>query len=98
MDPEGKTPFMLFSSWLLPYRSKALRSVSFCMYGSDLLAPGRGAQVALHLLQYTLSYLLMLAVMTYNVGVFVAIVAGAAAGFFLWANRAGEGAEDAGCH
>mmetsp|Transcript_5951 Transcript_5951/g.14799 ORF Transcript_5951/g.14799 Transcript_5951/m.14799 type:complete len:164 (-) Transcript_5951:144-635(-) len=39
----------------------------------------------------TTSYLLMLAVMTFNVGYFLAIIAGLAVGFYLWLDRPDSG-------
>ena len=48
-------------------------------------------QTLLHMLQMTISYLLMLIAMTYNVWLFIAVVLGAGAGYFLFARFRGPG-------
>ena len=42
-------------------------------------------QTVLHMLQVTISYFLMLIVMTYNVWLFIAVILGAGTGYFLFA-------------
>ena len=46
-------------------------------------------QTLLHMLQVTISYFLMLIVMTYNVWLFIAVVLGAGTGYFLFARFRG---------
>ncbi|XP_037547766.1 probable low affinity copper uptake protein 2 [Nematolebias whitei] len=41
------------------------------------------AQTALHVLQVTLGYMLMLSVMTYNTWIFLGVIAGAGVGYFV---------------
>ena len=48
-------------------------------------------QTLLHMLQVTVSYFLMLIVMTYNVWLFIAVILGAGAGYFLFAKFRGPG-------
>ncbi|XP_065885097.1 high affinity copper uptake protein 1-like [Dysidea avara] len=50
-------------------------------------------QTLLHMLQVTISYFLMLIAMTYNVWLFIAIVLGAGAGYFLFARFRGPGTQ-----
>ena len=50
-------------------------------------------QTLLHMLQVTMSFFLMLVAMTYNVWLFVAIVLGAGAGYFLFAKYRGPGTQ-----
>jgi len=51
---------------------------------SRMLSFGHVAQTALHVLQVTLSYFLMLIFMTYNVWLCLAVVLGAGVGFFVF--------------
>ena len=48
-------------------------------------------QTLLHMVQITISYFLMLIVMTYNVWLFIAVILGAGAGYFLFAKFRGPG-------
>ncbi len=48
------------------------------------LLPQSFELTAYHALSYTLSYLLMLAAMTYNSGVFVSVIVGEAVGYFIF--------------
>lgn len=54
---------------------------------------------ALHVIQLSIAYALMLVVMTYNIGLTVAVIAGAGAGYFLFARlRRNVVINEAGCH
>eukprot|EP01114_Cavostelium_apophysatum_P020738 TRINITY_DN7033_c0_g1_i1.p1 TRINITY_DN7033_c0_g1~~TRINITY_DN7033_c0_g1_i1.p1 ORF type:complete len:143 (+),score=3.03 TRINITY_DN7033_c0_g1_i1:71-499(+) len=50
----------------------------------------------MHILQITLSYFLMLVVMTYNVGLFISCITGYGLGFFLFGSQRAK--EPASCH
>lgn len=57
---------------------------------SQILSPLHLLQTSLHMLQVFIGYLLMLVAMTFNVWLFVSVVVGAAAGYFLSAAIAKE--------
>lgn len=60
------------------------REVTVKSYSSRLMSQGHVIQTLLHMLQITISYLLMLVFMTYNSWLCLSVVLGAGAGYFLF--------------
>ncbi|XP_052184667.1 copper transporter 1-like [Diospyros lotus] len=98
----GKNAEILFSGWpgtdggmyalallvvfLLSFLVEWLAHWSFGKEGSNRVAVGV-ARTAVHAARVALAYIIMLAVMSFNVGVLLAAVAGHALGFFLFGSR-----------
>jgi len=64
--------------------SKNNRELTVKSYSSRLLSQGHVIQTLLHMLQITISYLLMLVFMTYNSWLCLSVVLGAGVGYFLF--------------
>lgn len=77
-----------------PRRNSAVKVIK-----TNMLSPTHFIQTLLHMVQFTLSYFLMLIAMTFNSWLFAAVVAGATAGYFLfgWKKTVMVEAEG-GCH
>ena len=52
----------------------------------------------LHLVHYTLAYMLMLCFMTYNAGVCIAMILGSSVGYFFFARNLSPGEAVSNCH
>jgi len=61
--------------------------VTLKSYSIGLLSKGHLLQTLLHMLQITVSYMLMLVFMTYNVWLCTSVVLGAGFGYFLFGNQ-----------
>lgn len=61
-------------------------------YRSEMMSTFHGLQTILHMVQFVLSYFLMLIFMTYNVWLAIAVTLGAGLGFFVfgWVKRRSE--------
>lgn len=67
--------------------NKFSEQVTFKSYRMSLFSRGHLLQTLLHMLQITVSYLLMLVFMTYNVWLCLSVVVGAALGFFVFGTQ-----------
>ncbi|XP_055974751.1 high affinity copper uptake protein 1-like [Sorex fumeus] len=79
--------------WLRAQCSPVPRSDGTCPKDAprlQLLSARHLLQAMLHVLQVTLSYLLMLTAMTYNAYLFLALLAGAGAGYWLFGGKKAE--------
>lgn len=79
---------------------KRLRRLPF-VFRHRLLVKGHLLNSIIYLVQVSIAYMLMLAVMSYNGGIFIAIMCGLAFGYFLFGLRRTSGEEaDVGevCH
>jgi len=63
------------------------KKITFKSYSIGILSKGHFFQTFLHMLQITISYMLMLVFMTYNVWLCVSVVLGAGFGYFLFGNQ-----------
>ncbi|KAK1311557.1 Copper transporter 1 [Acorus calamus] len=91
----GKNGYILFDMYALALVAVFVASVAVERLGSARVDSDRaGARVArtvVHAGRVGLAYLVMLAVMSFNVGVFVAALAGHAFGFMVFSSRRMEG-------
>lgn len=88
--------FLAYTSCGMHHRSPHL----LCSVCRSLRTPETRVRLALTLLyavNVAISYMLMLAIMTYNVGYFFAIVAGLAVGYFIFYNSASPSASSDVC-
>ncbi|XAR60665.1 hypothetical protein NMG60_11034129 [Bertholletia excelsa] len=98
----GKDGYILFTGWpgkhsgmyalaiiLVFVASAAVEWLSNCRLIKETWSPAAAglARTAMHGVRIALANLLMLALMSFNVGVFIAAVAGHTLGFFLFGSR-----------
>ncbi|KAE9620470.1 putative Ctr copper transporter [Lupinus albus] len=87
-DKTGMYVLALVFVFLMSFLVEFLSSTRFTKPGSNHLAANSLVQTLLHLLKVGLCYLVMLALMSFNVGVFLVAVIGHAMGFFFFGSNA----------
>lgn len=70
--------------YLLIYSINLLKLIKYILFRTRLISRGHLIQTFLHMLQITVSYLLMLVFMTYNTWLCLSVVLGAGFGYFLF--------------
>lgn len=107
----GRDAIVLFSGWpghsvgwyivalllvfLLAVVVELLSALPPAKPGPSRVAGGRLRNAAVHLLRIGLAYLLMLSVMSFNLGVFIVAVVGHGVGFLIARSGAGDAADRA---
>ncbi|XP_057752623.1 copper transporter 2-like [Arachis stenosperma] len=86
-DSRGMYALALLFVFVMSFLVEWLSHTRFMKPGSNKLSAGL-CQTVLHLLRVGLAYLVMLALMSFNAGVFLMAVLGHALGFFFFGSRA----------